>query len=75
MRGDNIPVRVNAGEMILNQQQQAKLFDVANGNGGAGLSIDAIIEAVRSIPIRVEANGRELARLIRDEGRSGFEVF
>ncbi len=34
--GDKVPARVNSGEMILNQQQQARLFDMANGNGGGG---------------------------------------
>lgn len=29
--GDNVPIRVNSGEMILNKQQQANLFDIANG--------------------------------------------
>lgn len=29
--GDNVPVRVNSGEMILNREQQAQLFDIANG--------------------------------------------
>ena len=32
--GDNMLARVNSGEMILNQQQQAQLFNVANGGGG-----------------------------------------
>lgn len=34
--GDNINARVNSGEMILNQDQQARLFDFANGFGGGG---------------------------------------
>lgn len=29
--GDKVPIRVNSGEMILNKQQQANLFDIANG--------------------------------------------
>lgn len=29
--GDNVPIRVNSGEMILNKEQQANLFDIANG--------------------------------------------
>lgn len=32
--GDNMLARVNSGEMILNQQQQAQLFNQANGGGG-----------------------------------------
>jgi tetrahydromethanopterin S-methyltransferase subunit A len=34
--GDNIPARVNSGEMILNTEQQANLFAMANGSGGGG---------------------------------------
>jgi hypothetical protein len=33
--GDKVHVRVNSGEMILNQAQQANLFAMANGSGGA----------------------------------------
>ena len=32
--GDNVLARVNSGEMVLNQQQQAQLFNQANGGGG-----------------------------------------
>jgi len=34
--GDNVPAMVNSGEMVLNKGQQANLFKLANGNGGAG---------------------------------------
>lgn len=34
--GDRLLARVNAGEMILNAQQQKRLFDIANGHGGLG---------------------------------------
>lgn len=37
--GDNVLARVNSGEMILNRAQQARLFDIAEGNtepDGAG---------------------------------------
>jgi len=34
--GDNITARVNSGEMVLNGSQQARLFEMANGAGGAG---------------------------------------
>jgi len=33
--GDNVPASVNSGEMILNKQQQANLFNQANGGGGS----------------------------------------
>jgi hypothetical protein len=32
--GDRVIARVNSGEMILNQRQQAQLFDMANKGGG-----------------------------------------
>ena len=34
--GDRINALVNSGEMILTRQQQARLFDMANGIGGGG---------------------------------------
>lgn len=34
--GDNVIARVNSGEMILNSQQQKRLFALANGSGGLG---------------------------------------
>lgn len=34
--GDNVVAAVNSGEMILNQSQQARLFDMANGRGAGG---------------------------------------
>lgn len=42
--GDNVPVLVNSGEMILNQGQQARLFELANGYGAN--SIDALAGAM-----------------------------
>lgn len=37
--GDNVLVRVNSREMILNQEQQAQLFDQLNSGGGGQLSL------------------------------------
>ena len=34
--GDNVPVQVNSGEMILNKEQQGNLFAMAQGGGGGG---------------------------------------
>lgn len=42
--GDNVVARVNSGEMILNQQQQAKLFEQANTGGGGDTTIHNIIQ-------------------------------
>jgi len=42
--GDKVHVRVNSGEMILNQAQQANLFAMANGSGGSGGSAGGTVE-------------------------------
>lgn len=34
--GDRVPALLNSGEMVLNKQQQANLFAIANGNTKAG---------------------------------------
>ena len=34
--GDRVTAQVNSGEMILNKAQQARLFKLANGQGGVG---------------------------------------
>jgi hypothetical protein len=34
--GDNVPVQVNSGEMILNKEQQGNLFAMSQGGGGGG---------------------------------------
>lgn len=41
--GDNVLARVNSGEMILNRAQQARLFDIADGNAEPGWSGGAVI--------------------------------
>ncbi len=38
--GDNVPANVNSGEMILNKQQQAQLFNMANNGGGGSQTIN-----------------------------------
>lgn len=41
--GDKVPVQVNSGEMILNREQQANLFDIANkGQTGTGIDYDLL---------------------------------
>lgn len=50
--GDNVLARVNSGEMILNRAQQARLFDIADGNaepvGGSGAVINQTINVQNS---------------------------
>ena len=46
--GDKVVARVNSGEMVLNQKQQANLFKQANGgqsNFSDGRSIDKLLDA------------------------------
>ena len=33
-----------SGEMVLNQAQQKQLFDVANGGGGMGTTVNLILD-------------------------------
>ena len=41
--GDNVPARVNSGEMVLTKGQQAQLFDMANGSSSGSQSINVYI--------------------------------
>lgn len=75
--GDRVAARVNSGEMILNRQQQANLFDIANGGGGSVdfvAAIDRLGDRISRMNIVVQANAREIARLVRDEREAGFAV-
>ena len=50
--GDKVVAHVNSGEMILNREQQTRLFDMANLGGGfdySGLAT-ALTQAVASLP-------------------------
>lgn len=50
--GDKVVAHVNSGEMILNREQQTRLFDMANYGGGfdySGLAT-ALTQAVASLP-------------------------
>lgn len=65
--GDNVFARVNSGEMILNRQQQATLFDIANSRGGdSGQMIETTTileldgEVLTTAVSRSVANGRIL---------------
>ena len=52
--GDNVPVQVNSGEMILNKEQQGNLFSMAQGGGDreyvtaeptAGMGAEVVIDS------------------------------
>lgn len=75
LTGDRIPVRVNSQEMILNRQQQTELFRIANGQSSGSNVVDAIYalgDRIENMNIVVQANSREIARLVREESRGGF---
>lgn len=74
--GDNATVRVNPGEVILNNTQQKELLDVANGrsnrNDSGGLA--ALVDAIRNQVNVIQIDGREIARTVRDQRASGYAV-
>ena len=49
----------NSGEMILNQQQQRQLFNVANGGGTAGNTVNLILDntLIGKVFYRMSQNG------------------
>lgn len=54
--GDKVPALVNSGEMILNQEQQAKLFAMVAGGGmvgGGGIDYQALANAMSKQPAPV----------------------
>lgn len=73
--GDKTPALVNAGEMILNRQQQGEMFRQLRSGGADNEDVaDKIVGAISNMRLVVEANGREIARLVRDEKANGFAV-
>ena len=59
--GDRVPALVNSGELILNRAQQGVIAgDVARGRDDR--------------PIVIQIDGREIARAVREEVESGFEL-
>ncbi len=64
--GDNVPVRVNSGEMILNKEQQGQLFQMANNGGGGGQTIQS--------NITVELDGDVVARSVSRKVADGLEL-
>ena len=57
--GDNVSIRANSGEMILNRTQQAKLFSMINGGGGGGNS---------QITVNTVLDGKILATAVAEHG-------
>lgn len=64
--GDRVMARVNSGEMILNRQQQASLFSMANGN--ANQTGDNVIH------VNVELDGEVVARSVSRQVANGLKL-
>lgn len=64
--GDHVLANVNSGEMILNAQQQKRLFDMANGHsgGGASVNIQVINHAGAQVTTTASPDGRDVKVLI-----------
>ena len=59
--GDRVPALVNSGELILNRAQQ-------------GVIAGELQTAPNDRPIVIQIDGREIARAVREEVESGFEL-
>jgi hypothetical protein len=73
--GDRVQARVNSGEMILNRQQQAQLFDMANGQGsGNGITREEVammIAEVANRPVVIQIDGKEIINVTRNQLATG----
>lgn len=67
--GDNVLARVNSGEMILNRAQQARLFDIADGNTEPGGSGGAVINQTINVQ-----NGGDLTAITQAIKRGTVEA-
>ena len=77
--GDQQIVRANGDEMFLTKGQQGRLFNMIN-KGGTGNNEDIsealnnLADSIRQRPVILEADGRELARVIRDQRLAGVQI-
>lgn len=67
--GDNVLARVNSGEMILNRAQQARLFDIAEGNAEPGGTGGAVINQTINVQ-----NGGDLTAITQAIKRGTVEA-
>jgi len=61
-QGDQVSARLNSGEMVLTRDQQARLFDVANGGGGGGIT---------RIIVPVNIDGKKVAETVAEYYNGG----
>lgn len=80
--GDRITANVNSREMVLNLPQQKRLFEIANGKGGAqdfeafkitnGL-LSELIDTVKS-SLSINIDGKEIISVVRTGLQSGRTI-
>lgn len=70
--GDRVMARVNSGEMILNKNQQGKLFDMANGFGGSDMrEVLGVLRDIRDNGTSIQIDGREIINVTRNQLAAG----
>ena len=77
MSGDKVLARVNSGEMILNQSQQARLFDqISTGGNDSSLAsaIYALGDRIANIEIVLRADDIEIARSVNRAINDGYQL-
>jgi hypothetical protein len=74
--GDKVTAGLNSREMVLTQAQQATLFQMANGAGGGGFveAVERLGQEIQNMTIVVQADGREIAKVVRDQKLAGFTL-
>lgn len=76
--GDNVAANLNSREMVLNQGQQAQLFQLANGgggnNGGIVEAINALGDRIDNMEIVLQADDNEIARSTSRGVESGVVI-
>jgi TP901 family phage tail tape measure protein len=68
--GDNLTANVNSGEMILNRQQQAQLFQMANGQSQANAA-QAPINITTKVMLDDQVVGESTSRWVANGGQLG----
>ncbi len=76
--GDKLLARVNSGEMVLNKAQQQALYEDIRRPQHNDLDVYAhiadAIHAAFSQPIVVQIDGREIARVTREQVKQGYAI-
>ncbi len=77
--GDKQTIQVNGGEAVYNKSQQRELYSMVQGNNNGGNS--GVTEAINNLAAAiagqdnvVQVDGREIARVVRNEVSGGFQL-